>query len=359
MNKHIVFLLPEYYEKPIGGYKVVFEYSNRLVADGYAVTLVYPYFLYFLRSSIKRKMKMCFFFLYYLFFKRKGVTKWFALDANIKSVFALNLNEKFIPKADYYFATAMETAVFLDSYKSIEPTKKFYLIQAIEDWQWGKEAALATWKLKLKKIVISEWLLSIVKSLGEDAVLIENGVDRKALKRIVPIHERDKYTTMMLYHKQKLKGCDDGLQALLILKKKYPAMKSLWFGCPGRPNNLPEWIEYFQLPSEALLGDLFNRASIFIGTSHSEGFGLTVGEAMSCGASVACTNTGGYLTMAKHRQTALVSEIGSVVGLVNSVSELIDNDELRIEIAVNGFEFIQQFSWDKAYFKFNNCLTGN
>ena len=74
-NKHIVFLLPEYYETPIGGYKVVFEYSNRLIAEDFQVTIVYPYFLYFFKSSLKRKLKMIFFFFYYLFFKRKGVDR--------------------------------------------------------------------------------------------------------------------------------------------------------------------------------------------------------------------------------------------------------------------------------------------
>jgi len=355
-NKHIMFLLPEYYENPIGGYKVVFEYSNRLIGDGNKVTIVYPSFLYFLKSSIKRKLKMCFFFFYYMIFKRKGVTGWFPLDSRITNKFVFSLNQNHIPKADIYIATSMETAVFLNHYNQIDFTQKYYLIQALEDWQWGKEAALETWKFKLNKIVISPWLQTIANSLGEKTELIENGVDRKEIKKIIPIHEKDKLTIMMLYHKQKLKGCEDGLKALIMLKEKYPSMNSIWFGCPDKPLNLPYWIKYYKQPNEILLNKLYNNSGIFVGTSHCEGFGLTIGEAMSCGCAVACTNAGGYLTMAKHRNTALVSEIGDVEGLAKSIEELVENDTLRFQISDNGFEFIQQFTWNRAYNKFKKYL---
>ena len=42
MTKSINFLLPSGSLRPIGGFKVVFEYANRLIADGYNVNIVYP-----------------------------------------------------------------------------------------------------------------------------------------------------------------------------------------------------------------------------------------------------------------------------------------------------------------------------
>jgi glycosyltransferase involved in cell wall biosynthesis len=355
-EKQILFILPEYYEKPIGGYKVVFEYANKLVNNGYGVKIVYPYFLFFRKSSLKRKLKMCFFFIYYMIFKRRGVNVWFPLDSRVKSYFVFNLNEKKIPSADFYIATANETAVFLDSYRNVLPRQKFYLIQAIEDWQWGREAVLKTWKLNLNKIVVSEWLASVANSLNEKVTVIENGVDRKGLSNTIPISDKDKYQVMMLYHKQKLKGCDDGLQALKIVKEKYPMLKSVWFGSYKKPKELPEWIDYYKTPDENLLNDLFNKSGIYIAPSHSEGFGLTVGEAMTCGCAVACTNAGGYLTMAKNKETALISEIGNIEALASNIIELIENDYLRIAIAENGNEFIKSFTWDKAYQKFEKLF---
>ena len=49
--KIITFLLPAPLKTPAGGYKVVYEYANRLVDSGFKVNIVYPYFLYDIRRS--------------------------------------------------------------------------------------------------------------------------------------------------------------------------------------------------------------------------------------------------------------------------------------------------------------------
>ena len=37
----ITFILPRTGEEPIGGFKVVYEYANRLAKDGYHINIVY------------------------------------------------------------------------------------------------------------------------------------------------------------------------------------------------------------------------------------------------------------------------------------------------------------------------------
>lgn len=41
-KKKIIILLPCLAWSPVGGFKVVYEYANRLVAVGHEVTIVYP-----------------------------------------------------------------------------------------------------------------------------------------------------------------------------------------------------------------------------------------------------------------------------------------------------------------------------
>lgn len=356
-TKHILFFLPEYYENPIGGYKVVFEYANRLVSDGFEVTIVYPSFLFFWKSSLKRKLKMLFFFIYHLVVKRKGVTGWFALDRRIKNKYVLSLQETFIPKADYYFATANETAFHLDKFKGIQADRKFYLIQALEDWQWGKEKAIETWTYNLRKVVISPWLLSLVNANGEKAVLIENGVDREGLSNYVAANNKDPNLVIMLYHKQKLKGSEDGLNALFKAKESNPHLRAIFFGCPRKPSRLPSWITYYRMPSESLLNKLYNEAAIYLGPSHSEGFGLTVGEAMICCCAVVCTEAGGYLTMAKQGETALVVKVGDTDAMADAMLALMGDESLRISLVSNAQVFIRRFTWDNAYKSFKALLN--
>ncbi|MDD6723064.1 MAG: glycosyltransferase, partial [Bacteroidales bacterium] len=67
---------------------------------------------------------------------------------------------------------------------------------------------------------------------------------------------------------------------------------------PARPSGLPEWIDYHQRPDDELHLRINNEAAIYIGTSRTEGWGLTVGEAMMCGQAVCCTDNAGFREMA-------------------------------------------------------------
>ena len=51
-TRRIAFLLPRSGVTPIGGYKVVYEYANRLAADGYEVELVYPAYVARFQQSL-------------------------------------------------------------------------------------------------------------------------------------------------------------------------------------------------------------------------------------------------------------------------------------------------------------------
>lgn len=354
-----VFLLPEYNEKPIGGYKVVYEYANRLVRDGNDVTIVYPSFLFFWKSPLRRKLKMLYFFVYYCFNDKKGVGSWFSLDERVQHRKVWMLHESMIPQADIYVATAIETAYYLNRWKTRANSNKFYLVQAFEDWDWGRDFVLKTWRYPMHKIVISEWLAGIARNLGESYTLIENGVDREGLFSYIPYEEKKPMQVAMLYHKQPLKGCKDGLRALERVREKYPELRSVWFGSAPKPKELPSWVSYYQQPSIEELNRIYNESAVYLAPSHSEGFGLTVGEAMVCGCAVVCTNTGGFLTMATDQWNALVVPVKDVERMSDAIIKLIEQPNVRFFIAQNGHRAIQRFTWDVAYNKFEKVLSNH
>lgn len=353
---HVVFLLPEYYNKPIGGYRVVFEYANRLAADGDDVTIIYPNFLFFWKSSIRRKCKMLFYFAYYMFNQRNIDRFWFCLNKQVRVKYIWYFRRSYIPKADLYVATAVDTAFYLNQWDDISSNSKYYFIQALEDWQWGVEFAIETWKYPLNKIVVSKWLQELMEKYGQRSQLIENGIDREGLFYFNPIEIRSPYRVAMLYHKQPLKGCDEGLEALRIVRSNYPELVVEWFGSFSQPKGLPDWIRYYQTPDVLTLNRIYNEASIYLAPSRSEGFGLTVGEAMNCGCAIVCTNAGGFLTMARHGQTALIVDVMDVEAMARSIIQLIESDRLRCELATNGLKNIQQFTWDLAYRRLKNTF---
>ena len=105
MNKKITFLFPGIANRAIGGYKVVYEYANRLVADGHKVNFVYSGSLFWKKKSLYFKLTNCVRYIQ-MFIKGYGCRKWFNLDKRVKEHLTLSLNYRHVPKSDIYICTS-------------------------------------------------------------------------------------------------------------------------------------------------------------------------------------------------------------------------------------------------------------
>lgn len=347
MNKgKIAFLMPEVASLPMGGYKVVFEYANRFVVDGYEVCVVLPSSLITQEVTLGKVTRKWLRYLFYMFVKDYKPTSWFKLDDRVQFRFVPSLDEFYAPRADFYIATAVQTAYYLNRYRI--KAAKFYFIQGYEFWGMGVDKLHQSYKFDMRKLVVSDYLKHQVEAQGQDAVRIPNGFNFDLLRTFIPQVERDPYCLCTMYHSEPLKGFFDTLQAVDIVHKKHPQVKLLVFGTQPQQFD-QEYIEFTANPTPDELCGLYNRASIFIGASHSEGWGLTIGEAMICSCAVVCTDNGGYREMAQDNKTALVSPVADIGGLSNSIIRFVDNPQLRFTIAQNGHEYISNFTWDKSY----------
>ncbi len=91
----ITFVLPRISSVPIGGYKVVYEYANKLVQDGFKVAIYYD------NATVMEKYKLPEFIKRPLIAQRtKNSPSWFDLDTRIERVSSRqrNLNAFFNSK---------------------------------------------------------------------------------------------------------------------------------------------------------------------------------------------------------------------------------------------------------------------
>ena len=347
-KEHIVFLFPGAWSVPIGGYKVIYEYANRFVQDGYNVTIVYPAQVLFKKHAFFNKLCILAFYIKNIIFKKYEPYSWFPLDKRVQLKYVWSLKEKNVPYADVYVATAVETAIYLNEYTN-DRAQKYYFIQGYETWAVCEDRLWESYKYKMNKIVIAPWLLDKVRAVGQEAIMIYNGFDFKCFCLIKDIEFKDKYCVSMLYHTSKLKGCDVAFAALNRVKDRIPQLHVNLFGFPDKPKNLPDWFTYYKKPNRELLNKIYNNSAIFIGASYSEGFCLTPPEAMMCGCAIACTDIGGYTVICKHEENSLLSPVGDNEALAMNIIRLIEDDDLRIHLAGNGYAMIQEFTWDRAY----------
>lgn len=356
MEKRILFLFATVPNAPTGGHKVIYDYANRLVQDGFQVGIVYAAFFDSTDKTWGRMIKAVAKYIYAKVALRHGYT-WYDKNKQIEESFVWNLDYDRLPKADVYVATAVCTASYLSKFP-VEDYKKFYFIQGYESFIVPDDNYIKwTYRLPLRKIVISNWLAKLVAAEGVDCVVIPDGFNSDTYKITIPIEEKDKYLISMLYHVSPNKDSAMGVNAVALAKEKMPQLRLVMFGAYERPNDLPEWVSYYQQPSMEQHLDINNRAAIYIGTSKKEGWGLTVGEAMMCGQAVACTDIDGYREMASDGINALLSPVGDAETLAQNIIRLVRDDNLRYKIAYKGLESIKAFNFEKSYAMFRNFIT--
>ncbi len=359
----ITFILPAYPWKPMGGFRVIYEYANHLVARGHDVTVLHssilpnrvlpsPANLY---HWLRRKAGYFINLLVYLTLTPK--VKWQPIDKRVKMLYVPEPIEKYVPDADAVFATLWLTAKLVLEYPRSKG-KKFYLVQDFYPYMGDKFQIEKTWRFPIKKVTVSSWLYKIVIDSGiskNDVIAIPNGIDTKRFCLQNDIIDRPKRIAMM-YSTQSYKAPDDGIKAIEFAKEKYKNIQAICFGAGSRPKHLPRWIEYAKNVSEKKLVEIYNFSSIFLSSSLSEGFAFPPAEAMACGCAVVATDSGGIREYAEYEKTALLSPPGNQEAIAKNLLRVLENDILRIRIAKAGYQRIQEFTWEKSTYLLEQSL---
>ena len=201
-----------------------------------------------------------------------------------------------VPDADVVVATWWETAEWVAALPDRKGAKVYFL-QHDETVTVGQPVGRvnATWHLPMRKIAVAEWIAQIGRERhGIDGVaVVPNGVDVGQFsapprgKAAVP-------TVGVLYSHTPFKGCDRSLAAFREAAKTVPGLKLLAFGQEAVDDALPlpEGSEYVRRPAQEKIPAIYAGCDAWLFGSRSEGFGLPILEAMSCGTPVIGTAAG-------------------------------------------------------------------
>ncbi len=351
--------MPRDGNKPIGGFKILYEYANSLANDGFDITFLYPAYIRRINShfitELARKFKAVYRYCKLRISRKYSCKTWFPLCPNIKEIYMWTLPSN-VDNGGIYIATAATTAPYLNRYKSLY-VEKHYFIQHFEDWAGAtREDILETYRYDMNLITISSWLHNIISSVGRHSYIVPNGFNLKNFRILTPIEERKDNIILMLYHPDRWKGCDIALKAIDLCISTNQFLKVIMFGAQIPPKDILNRVEFHFRPEKDQLVQLYNKASIFVGASLKEGWGLTIGEAMLCGCAVACTDNDGYLEMAKHGKNALVSKVNDVTGLANNINTLVTDKELRYRLSRQAAKDMQRFDIEKSYAVFKEAI---
>lgn len=348
---NITFILPGYPWKPIGGYRVVYEYANHLAARGHDIAVVHArelpnwkpvdsrHAVGWLRGKAAKMRNVIF----------TPSVSWQPIDARVKMLYVPSPSARYIPDGDAVFATFWPLAENVMQYTDSKG-KKFHLVMDFYPYLGTKEQIENAWGFPCRKVTISVWLRDMVLKSGashDDVVSIPVGIEQKRFCVKKPVESRKNVIAMMV-HPAVYKAAEDGIKALEVVKRKSGDVTLICFGSFPRHSALPSWAEYRRNVSEDALVGIYNEAKIFVSSSLMEGFALPPAEAMACGCAVAATDSGGIREFAEHEKTALLSPPGNPDALAENILRLLEDDTLRLKLAKAGHEKIKEFTWERS-----------
>ena len=320
---HIVYVMV--WTQVCGGSKVILEHANRLVDRGQDVTIVtygeYP--------------------------------QWFALNDKVNFIQVPEGEDikKYIPQCDLIVAT---------SWKCIYETVVSNIAPVVFFEQGGSHLFEEQNISKMKLDIIKQRIRMVpfiftVSSYAKEKMMEIYGKDSEVIcisvepKVFYPREKNNNSNNIELSivgsEDFKFKNIEEILVAYRILQQKYPNIYLNWI-TQTQPTKNPE--KAIVNPPQIEIGNVLRKSDIYICNSEYESFGLPTLEAMTCGAAVITTNTGGMSDFVIENENALIVKKHDTLDLVQKIESLINDRELRERLSKNGMETAKKFSWDSC-----------
>ena len=233
-------------------------------------------------------------------------------------------------------------------------------MQAFEDWAAPRHVIEDVWRLPFHKAVVSRSLWEKGRSLDVPAShlhLVPNGLDTTVFRTTRPVTDRPPHLAF-LAHEAPVKGLSEALEVVRRVRHALPSVPVTAFGSVPRPRSLPDDIEYVHgHTGRALVEAVYDRASVFLVSSRSEGWGYPALEAMACGAALVSTRNGGVDDFAEDGVTGVLRPVGDLDGLAAACLTLLTDDDRRVPLAEAGIVRAATFGWDRAHAAFRAALN--
>lgn len=265
-----------------------------------------------------------------------------------------------VPDADVVIATWWETAEWVNAMSDRKGVKIYFIQHHEVHEHLDAERSSATYNLPLHKIVISKWLLDLMvtKYCDTDVDMVYNSVDHTQFFSDARKRQAEP-TVGFLYSTAKFKGVEVTIQAINKLRVTFPSLRVLSFGTekPDERLPLPSYVEFYRLPSQDRIREIYSCCDVWLCGSRSEGFHLPPLEAMACRTPVVSTKVGGPVDILVNGLNGILVDVDDMNGLIRGVEWVLELPENEwVDLSNRAYETATSNTWQKAADQFEKAL---
>jgi L-malate glycosyltransferase len=329
----VSYVFPKLVDHPIGGYKVHYQYADGLARRGHRVTLLHPVTE---AATVGLGDRLA----CWRARRRQHRTgrpplSWFVFDPAVESLVLPVLGSQLLPEADVTILTAWQTAARTTS----APLAAGALLQIVYDYEFWitqpgnrDDIARALSRGDVVHVATSAVVERMLREIGSEPVAtIPAGLANGEFAVDVPSEERGPVVGFARRY-QPSKDPATALSAIAAIRQQVPDARFVCFG-EAPHGELPPWVECLGQVSPAELRAFYNRCSVFLLTSRTEGWGLPALEAMACGTAVVSTASGGVEDFLVDDVNGVVVPVGDVARVASGAVDLLNDADRRLRLS--------------------------
>jgi len=237
-------------------------------------------------------------------------------------------------------------------------------------WGRGSDVYLPHWSTKLTSkiamknadsvIALTEDMRQAMRSVYDrNIAVIPNGINLKEHTEKRPVKEVECFSKNVLFvgRLHPIKGVQYLLQAMKIVHEKMPDVKLILVGDGEERERLEsltdsleiqECVEFVGRVPHERVTDYMNQSDIFVLPSLSEGFPVTILEAMTCGLPIVATRVRGVLDIIENDINGYLVDSMNPEQIAWALQKILENEQLRENISSNNRDEAEKYSWDKV-----------
>ena len=234
-------------------------------------------------------------------------------------------------------------------------------------WELDYAETLRGWKLSLFRFVFgnADATLVLAKDFKEtltqwgfqaDKVIVETTAFDESLtkgfdiEQALAARQHGPFNIVFFSRLVKEKGLYEALETFTLLSRKYPAIHFLVAGDGEESANVKAFIERAGLDRVVMMGyiqdrrkiDLLAKSSLFFLPSYSEGFPISLVEAMAMGLPVVTRSVGGIKDFFLQRKHGFSTESLDPEVFAGFIGELYERQDLYAEISRHNYQYARE-----------------